>query len=99
MASPKLEVFFLYNSTTGAPLTGATPVFETYKDHLGADVTAPSISEIGGGAYKFTPVFADPNKGLVYVIDGGASSAPRRVDRFMRPEDWKLDNLFNSGWN
>jgi hypothetical protein len=89
MASPKIEVFFLYDSA-GAPLTGATPTFDTYKDDLGANLAQPSITEIGGGAYKFTPVL-DPARGIAYVVDGGASSNPRRLARYVRPEDFATD--------
>lgn len=89
MASPKIEVFFLYDSA-GAPLTGATPVFDTYKDDLGTNLAQPSITEIGGGAYKFTPVL-DPARGIAYVVDGGASANPRRLARYARPEDFATD--------
>lgn len=94
MASPKIEVFFLYNASTGAPLTGVVPVFETYKDDLGTNLTQPAITEIGGGAYKFTPdITTNPNRGIVYVIDGTAAASPRRVARFVRPEDYAADLL------
>ena len=93
MASPKIEVLFFFNASTGTPLTGLTPTFSSYKDDLGVDVTQPSITEIGGGAYKFTPTFADPDRGIIYVIDGGASAAPRYYSRFMRPEDWAEDDI------
>lgn len=91
MASPKIEVFFLYDGT-GAPLTGAVPVFDTYKDDLGVNLTQPSITEIGGGAYKFTPdITTNPNRGIAYVIDGTAAASPRRLARYVRPEDYALD--------
>jgi hypothetical protein len=92
MASPKIEVFFLYDASTGVPLTGATPVFDTYKDDLGANLAQPSITEIGGGAYKFTPdITTTPDRGIAYVIDGGATASPRRVARYVRPEDYSTD--------
>ena len=91
MASPKLEVFFFYSATTGVPLTGLTPTFDTYKDHTGADLAQPAITEIGGGAYAFTPIFT-PNFGIVYIVNAGSTAAPQRVSRYMRPEDWNLDN-------
>lgn len=93
MASPKIEVFFLYSESTGDPLTGQVPTFFTYKDDLGANIAQPTISEIGGGAYKFTPVFADPDRGIVYVIESGAGAFPLFVSRFMRPEDWNTDDI------
>lgn len=93
MASPKLEVFFLYNASTGAPLTGATPAFTTYKDETGTNVTQPSISELAGGAYAFTPSFPSASHGIFYVVDGGATAAPRYAGRYMRPEDWNGDGV------
>jgi hypothetical protein len=94
MPSPKIEVFFLYNATTQAPLTGATPTFDTYRDDLGTVLTPPAITEIGGGAYKFTPdITTNPNRGIVYIVDGGVSASPRRVSRFVRPEDFAPDLL------
>lgn len=90
MASPQVVIFVLYDESTGVPLTGATPVFDTYKDDTGTNIAQPAITEVGGGAYKFAPVFPT-NKGLVYVIDGGAGSSPRRQAAFLRPEDFYLD--------
>lgn len=95
MASPKIEVFFLYNESTGTPLTGQVGLltFDTYVNDLGAAVTQPSFTEIGGGAYFFTPVFANPNRGIVYIVNSGAGATPARVARFMRPEDWTTDDI------
>lgn len=92
MASPKIQVFFLYDLATGLPLTGATPTFSTYKDDTGVNLAQPSIVEIGGGAYKFLPVFTT-DKGIAFVIDAGASSNPRYVAGFLRPEDFYLDRV------
>jgi hypothetical protein len=92
MASPKVVCFFLFNESTGAPLTGATPTFTTYKNTDGTDVANPSITEIGGGVYKFTPIFPT-DKGLVFVVNGGAGSTPRYQSAFLRPEDYNLDAL------
>lgn len=97
MPSPQIEVLFFYDLSTGAPLTGLTPVFEFYKDDLGANLTPPTITEIGGGAYKFTPAFpADPLRAVIYVVDAGATANPRRQARFVRPEDWNTD-VFDMG--
>lgn len=96
MASPKLEVFFVKSTATNLPLTGAagSMVFETYKNDLGANVTPqPTISEIGGGLYAFTPVFSDAARGIAYVITTGASGNPDRIYRYMRPEDWNADKV------
>lgn len=93
MASPKIEVIFLYDASTGSPLTGATITFDTYKNDAGTNVSQPSITEIGGGAYKFTPVFADEDRGIVYVANAGSTATPQRVARYMRPEDWITDDI------
>jgi hypothetical protein len=96
MASPQIEVIVFYDLSTGAPLSGLTPTFEVYEDDLGNDLsgTAPTISEIGvSSVYKFTPAFADPDRGIIYVIDAGATANPRRVSRYMRPEDWATDDV------
>lgn len=90
MASPRYEVFFIFD-VFGAPVTGATPTFTTYKDSSGGALAAPAIAEIGGGAYRFLPVFADPTKGIVYVINTGANNYPERYYRYIRPEDWIAD--------
>lgn len=91
MASPKIEVLFFYDNA-GAPLTGLTVTFDTYKDDLGSNLAQPTITEIGGGAYKFTPVL-NPARGIVYIVNGGATANPRRQSRFCRPEDYAVDLL------
>ena len=62
-------VFF---SNAGAPATGLTPTIGVYKKVSDAtDVTpAPTVSEIGGGFYKFT---ATPAEALVVRMNGGGS--------------------------
>lgn len=90
MATPKLEVFFLFDNN-GDPKTGVTGLtFSTYKDHLGVNITPqPTISEIGGGAYKFLPVFVS-DQGIVYVVNATGSN-PKYVTKFMRPEDYAAE--------
>jgi len=90
MASPKIEVLFFYSASTGAPLTGLTPTFTTYSDTSGTPVAQPAVSEIGGGAYKFTPTLT-ANQGIVYVLDAGATATPRYATRYMRYEDYFTD--------
>jgi hypothetical protein len=90
MASPKIEVIFIYDSD-GEPLEGQVPSFETYKDDLGADLVQPVVTEIGGGAYKFTPSFPT-DRGIVYVLNTDTGGNPTRIAKFMRPEDFNLDN-------
>lgn len=101
MASPKYEMIFLYDANTGAPLPGVTTLaFDTYKDDLGNALTEPAIVELpgGDGSYGFIPVFADPDRGIRYIIDSGDDAAiPRRSARYMRPEDWNTDNISVGG--
>jgi hypothetical protein len=92
MASPKIEVFWLFNAGTGVPLTGATPTFTYYADTSGTPLAQPSITEIGGGAYKFTPSVS-ANQGIVYTIDAGVSSGNRYIFRHIREEDWNNDAI------
>jgi hypothetical protein len=94
MSSPKLEVFFIYDSAS-APLSGLTPTFDVYKDDLGADLLRPTISEIGSsGAYKFTPdVTSIPGRGIAYVVNCGAGAWPIRLARYIRPEDFAVDMI------
>lgn len=94
MSSPKIEVFFFYDFD-GVPLTGLTPTFDTYKDNTGTNLTQPSITEIGGGAYKFTPDISNPAIGIAYIVNGGSTANPQRIARFIRPEDYSLEDLIS----
>ena len=96
MTTPKIVVFFIYSETTGEPLPGAFPIFTTYNDDTGAPVAPPAITEIGGGAYRFTPVFT-AGKGLVYTIDSAIGAAPRFQSGFLRAEDYNIDILTDLG--
>jgi hypothetical protein len=91
MSSPRIIVFAIFDSSL-SPLPGQTPTFATYKDDTGTDLPNPIISEIGGGFYKFTPVF-DDNHGIAYMIDGGVSASPRFQYNYVRPEDFNQDNI------
>jgi len=101
MASPHVEVFYLFDAL-GAPVAGkaigpgaAQIHFLTYKNEAGTDVAQPVITEVGGGAYKFTPVFADTTHGITYIVSTGGSN-PITWSRYMRPEDWN-DDLATTG--
>lgn len=94
MATAHKIVFFLYHPLTGAPLTGATPTFSTYKDTNGVDLAQPAISEIGGGAYQFTISFPT-NLAVVFVVYSGGSAVPDYQDGYVRPEDWYIDYLLD----
>jgi hypothetical protein len=92
MASGKYEFLFVFDSTTGAPKTGLTLTFSSYKYSDGSNVSPqPSIVEAGGGAYYFEPDFTEePNLGIFYVVSTGHT--PAYLCRYMRPEDWNMDN-------
>lgn len=89
MASPRDVVFELFDASA-VPLTGQAPSFTSYRDNTGTPVTPPAITELGGGQYKFTPVFPS-NKYLACMIDGGASANPRYQGLYVRPEDYDVD--------
>lgn len=90
MASPKIIVFTIYNVGTGVPQAGLTPTFSVYKDDTGSNLAQPTISEIGGGLYKFTPTFTT-DKGIAYIIDTTAN--PAYLAGYLRPEDFYIDDI------
>lgn len=63
--------FTLYDAD-GAPLPGASPTFLAYVDATGQAHAPPTIEDIGGGMYAFTP---EPER--AYLIDGGEDAEPR----------------------
>jgi hypothetical protein len=91
MASPRLFTFFVLHGTTNLPATGLSPSFTAYKNDLGTNLTQPTITEIGGGLYKFTPVFSDPDRGIALVVSTGHN--PAYIPAYLRPEEFNLDNL------
>ena len=91
MATPKREVFFFYDGITGAPKAGLTPTFVIYKDDAGADIAQPTIYELGGGAYYFTPTVS-VDQGLSYIVASGGGAIPKYYSRYIRYEDWYADN-------
>lgn len=95
MGSPKIVTIFVFDPITGNPVTGQAGAmsFTTYKDETGTNLSAPAITEIGGGAYKFTPIFISPVHGIVYVLNTGTGVSPTGYNGFLRPEDFNLDNL------
>ncbi len=96
MASPQIVVFALFNSAQ-APLAGQSPTFATYKDETGTNLSQPTISEIGGGFYKFTPVLI-AGHGIAYMIDGGALATPQYQYNYLRPEDFYLLKVLQNRW-
>lgn len=96
MASSKDIVFFIYDSNTGAPLAGQTAnlSFATYSDTSGGALTNPAITEIGGGAYKFTITFPISGLGVVYVLAcSSVNATPSYQHGFVRPEEFYIDNI------
>lgn len=95
--SPQIEVFWIYSLTTGAPLTGQAGVmsFLFYANDLGVPITPqPVITEIGGGAYKFTPTLAGDGRAAVYTLHvANADATPANVNRLVRKEDWYHDSI------
>lgn len=90
-------IYVVFFSNAGAPATGLTPVIGIYKKVSdGTDVTpAPTVSEIGGGFYKFT---ATPAEALVVRLDGGGSLAEADKYKVMQvtPHDADLDAQVSS---
>ena len=95
MPSPQIITFFLFTGGN-TPVTGATPSFITYKDETGANLSQPTIHEIGGGAYYFTPVFT-VGHGIAYVIGTGVANPPL-VYGYLRPEGFGVDSLLDEAF-
>jgi hypothetical protein len=78
----------VYFESLGIPAAGLAPGFATLKQvGDGADVTPPSIAEVGGGWYKFTVA---PPEDYVAVVDGGSSldEADRYASGVLTPDDF-----------
>ncbi|OGR29590.1 MAG: hypothetical protein A2139_11940 [Desulfobacca sp. RBG_16_60_12] len=72
-------IYVVYFASAGVPATGLSPSIVTYiKVSDGSSGgSAPSVSELSGGFYKFT---ASPSESLLVRIDGGTSLA--NADRY-----------------
>lgn len=90
-------IYVLSFTSGAAPKTGLSPTIITYKKISdGSDVASPpSISEVGGGLYKFT---ATSTEALGVVVDGGAtlSNAERYKVMQITPNDGSLDAAVSS---
>lgn len=64
--------------------------FVSYMTEAGGTITAPTIVEIGGGGYYFTPTFST-NHGIFFAIATGF--APTYVSGYLRPEDFAGDQI------
>lgn len=107
MANTAIEIPF-YVAKDGEPLAGAAGqmVFESLLTAAGTDksASAPAISEIGGGWYKFSVAYgtAPFDEGdLVGVIDadkdgtGGLANAERYIPVEVRLDFYALGRLVN----
>jgi hypothetical protein len=85
-------IYVVFFSNAGVPASGLTPSIGVYKRVSdGTDVTpAPTVSEIGGGFYKFTATPAEP---LVVRLNGGGSLSDADKYKVMQitPHDADLD--------
>jgi hypothetical protein len=64
-------VSFALYTEGGAPDDTATPTFSKYVDRHGTNRSAPSIANLGGGVYGFTPSAADIVAETCYLISTG----------------------------
>lgn len=94
MGSPKEVVFFVYDASTGAGKTGWTGslTFDIYINDVGGAISQPTITEVGGGAYKFTPVFP-ANTPIICIVNGTVAVFPQRQSFYLRPEDYLVDSI------
>lgn len=85
-------IYVVFFSNAGAPATGLTPAIGVYKKVSdGTDVTpAPTVSELGGGFYKFS---ATPAEALVVRMNGGGTLSDADKYKVMQitPHDADLD--------
>ncbi len=77
------RISFMIYDVSNVPLTGVTVGpsdlrFLKYVDRDGSPRAAPTITEIGGGSYGFTPTAADEAVGVCYLIDCTSASSVRR---------------------
>ena len=90
-------IYVVFFSNAGVPATGLTPTIGVYKKVSdGTDVTpAPTVSEIGGGFYKFT---ATPAEALVVRMNGGGSLSDADKYKVMQitPNDAGLDAMVST---
>jgi|GEM_PF-3317244 len=76
-------LYYVYLTNNGAPATGLSPTWnalDTAENGTDKSGSAPSITEVGGGWYKFDVVFGTApwdvtDEDLVGSIDGGSSLA------------------------
>lgn len=79
MANERTVVFNIYRQDTGAPLAGQVLAFAAYVDTSGIPRTPPAITDLGDGAYSFTPSEADVTAGVAYEFSCGSNASPTRM--------------------
>jgi hypothetical protein len=94
MANITYPIFFTNN---GAPATGLTPAATTHKTLAGATVSAPTITELGGGFYTF-PWDSEANAEAAFVFDGG-STLTNPGERYVPVACTKNDGRIQDPWN
>ena len=99
--SHMVVVFF---ASAGVPQTGLTPIIDIYDvSDNSVDVNDGSMSEIGGGGYKYNFTGHDATKDYFFVADGGATLSnsdryaagiiPENKDAVIDAIKVKTDNL------
>lgn len=91
MSSPANIIFNIVD-ISNAPVNGLTLSFTTYEDISGDALTQPTITGIGGGAYKFLLTFPSSATGIAYTINVPSGYAPAILTDYTRPLDWDLDD-------
>lgn len=70
LGSSDLFAFAVYDSA-GAPYVSATPTFASYQTQAGAEVTPPTVVNLGLGLYAFVPAAPELSAGAAYEIATG----------------------------
>lgn len=86
-ASPQQVAFALFN-TDYTPATGQVLTFTTYNNENGTPITPPGISELGGGFYRFAPVFDSSHTAFAYLIDTAGTIQPAVVYGYIDETDF-----------
>ena len=92
--------YTLFIDDNGVPKEGLTPTIVNLIDiHTGTDsnATAPTITELSGGFYKFTFDWTGEASNSAYVlrIDAG-SEVVNAAQRYIRMRIEQLDNVYNA---
>lgn len=88
---------------TGLPIGPADMRLVDYITRDLAQLTQPTIVELGGGQYGFVPTAADEARGVAWLVDNGADASPRRESGTVStgPKDfavWHLEDDEGELW-